>query len=226
MQYHIARNGQQAGTFSEDEVRARLQSNEFSPADLCWTEGMTDWQPLGVRFADAMSQPSGTALNPYAPPQVAIVSERPASGLQLASHGDRLLAALLNVVFVILCLVPTTVLWVSHSGSMTDQVISQGVIVGVACLTTYVIYNAYLLSVRGQSLPKKIMGIRIVTHPDSDMPGAGKAFWMRGALNFVIANCVPLYGLVDLCFIFREDRRCIHDLIAGTQVVKGQPPGY
>ena len=34
----------------------------------------------------------------------------------------------------------------------------------------------------------------------------------------------PLFSLVNVCFIFREDRRCIHDLIAGTQVVNGQPP--
>ena len=29
-----------------------------------------------------------------------------------------------------------------------------------------------------------------------------------------------LFSIVDICFIFRDDRRCIHDLIAGTQVVK------
>lgn len=31
------------------------------------------------------------------------------------------------------------------------------------------------------------------------------------------------YALVDICFIFREDRRCLHDLLAGTRVVQGQP---
>ena len=34
-------------------------------------------------------------------------------------------------------------------------------------------------------------------------------------------SLVPFYRLVDILFIFREDRRCLHDLIAGTQVVVG-----
>jgi uncharacterized RDD family membrane protein YckC len=29
-----------------------------------------------------------------------------------------------------------------------------------------------------------------------------------------------LFSLVNVCFIFRDDRRCIHDLIADTIVVK------
>ena len=37
---------------------------------------------------------------------------------------------------------------------------------------------------------------------------------VNGLLGFI-----PLYGVVDILFIFREDRRCIHDLIAGTVVV-------
>jgi hypothetical protein len=29
----------------------------------------------------------------------------------------------------------------------------------------------------------------------------------------------PIYSIVDVLFIFRDDRRCIHDHIAGTRVV-------
>jgi len=39
-----------------------------------------------------------------------------------------------------------------------------------------------------------------------------------------ILGAVPMIGnvftIVNYCFIFRADRRCLHDLIAGTKVVK------
>jgi hypothetical protein len=36
---------------------------------------------------------------------------------------------------------------------------------------------------------------------------------------------VPFYGIIDPCLIFREDNRCVHDLLADTTVIDGQPPG-
>ena len=45
---------------------------------------------------------------------------------------------------------------------------------------------------------------------------------LRGLVNGLL-NIVPLYFLVDCGFIFREDRRCVHDMIAGTVVVVGHP---
>lgn len=234
MQYHIARNGQQAGTFSEDEVRARLRSNEFSPADLCWTEGMTDWQPLGVRFAHAAAQPAGAALNPYAPPQAAIMSNRGAAAGELASLGERLLAAILDGVAAMVLMVPLFIgvaLSADRSGSGAHEPppLALGLMgfTGLA-LIGLMIYNLVLLATRGQTIGKKWMSIRIVTHPDGANPGGVKTIVLRGLVNGLI-GAVPLFGpiyaLVDLGFIFREDRRCIHDLIAGTMVVKGQPPG-
>ncbi|MEA2700447.1 MAG: hypothetical protein QOI66_4718, partial [Myxococcales bacterium] len=45
---------------------------------------------------------------------------------------------------------------------------------------------------------------------------------LRGVVNGII-SAIPylggLYALVDALFIFRDDRRCIHDLIAGTRVI-------
>jgi uncharacterized RDD family membrane protein YckC len=31
------------------------------------------------------------------------------------------------------------------------------------------------------------------------------------------------YSIADVLFIFGKDRRCLHDLLAGTRVVQGQP---
>lgn len=39
--------------------------------------------------------------------------------------------------------------------------------------------------------------------------------WFKALLTIV-----PFYVLVDVLLIFREDKRCGHDLIAGTKVVK------
>jgi uncharacterized RDD family membrane protein YckC len=36
----------------------------------------------------------------------------------------------------------------------------------------------------------------------------------------VIPVVGPLLTLIDILFIFRSDRRCVHDLIADTQVLE------
>jgi hypothetical protein len=66
MTYHVARNNQQLGTFSKEDVAARYASGEILPTDLVWTEGMANWQPasqvLGAPVAPPplLSAPAGT----------------------------------------------------------------------------------------------------------------------------------------------------------------------
>lgn len=232
MQYHIARNGQQAGVFNEEEVRARLLRNEFSPTDLCWTEGMADWQPLSVRFAQTEpTLSSGDVINPYAPPQAGITVNRLSGSLELASLGDRLVAAILDAGVGVTCVIPMMVGWfIGDHNDQPPSPLALGLIgVSGLLLIGLTIYNLVLLATRGQTIGKKLKGIRIVTFPDGANPGGVKTILLRGFVNGLISG-VPylgtVYALVDICFIFREDRRCIHDLIAGTQVVKGQPPGF
>ena len=63
------------------------------------------------------------------------------------------------------------------------------------------------------------MNIRIVTHDREANGGFVTNVLLRTVLNWIIA-LVPFYALVDVLFIFRNDQRCIHDLIAGTKVIK------
>jgi membrane protease subunit (stomatin/prohibitin family) len=41
--YHVALNGQQAGPFTIEQMRAGLANGEMKPTDLVWTNGMAGW---------------------------------------------------------------------------------------------------------------------------------------------------------------------------------------
>jgi uncharacterized RDD family membrane protein YckC len=87
------------------------------------------------------------------------------------------------------------------------------------------IFQTYLLSTRGQTLGKRWMGIKIVKL-DGTAPGFVHAVLLRIFVNALIGS-IPkaggVYSLVDVLMIFRQDRRCAHDLIASTRVVKAEP---
>ena len=100
---------------------------------------------------------------------------------------------------------------------------SAGLVVfGFAMLVLFGV-QLWMLVTRGQTIGKRALGVRIVRFEDEVNPGFVKVFLLRAVVPAFI-GAVPylgvLFTLTDICFIFREDRRCLHDLIAGTKVVK------
>ena len=102
---------------------------------------------------------------------------------------------------------------------MTQQMPTAG---SIWLLIIFMVINSYLLVTKGQTLGKWMLGIRIV---DAASNGAATALNLLG-LRYVLVMLVQaipmigqLLGLIDALFIFRGDRRCVHDLIAGTKVV-------
>jgi uncharacterized RDD family membrane protein YckC len=87
--------------------------------------------------------------------------------------------------------------------------------------------QACLLSFRGQNIGMLLTGLRVVRYSDGRpagfLHGALLRFLAPVSLMF-IPGYVSFLGLMFLCvdyfFIFRADRRCVHDLIADTKVVK------
>jgi uncharacterized RDD family membrane protein YckC len=96
----------------------------------------------------------------------------------------------------------------------------SGVGMAIACLwwLGLIGYQVFLLATRGQTLGKKWMGIKVV-RTDGGPASAGSLIVMRFVVAQGILGAIPVYGLIDVLFIFRDDRRCVHDLIAGTKVV-------
>ena len=86
----------------------------------------------------------------------------------------------------------------------------------------FLLINGYLLAKQGQTVGKKIVGTRIVSADDGEILPVGKVIGLRYLPIFVIGQ-LPIIGsffsLLDALFIFRGDKRCIHDLIAGSKVV-------
>ncbi|PZO66328.1 MAG: RDD family protein [Pseudoxanthomonas suwonensis] len=161
--------------------------------------------------------------NPYSAPQSDVVLAQDGTH-QLAGRGIRLLAAIIDTVILLVIMVPLMLV-----GGYIDTVMSSGgqvpfftilmwTLIGFA---VFAVVQGFPLNANGQTWGKRALGIRIVDL-QGNKPPLGKLLGLR-YLPLNVANAIPmvgpLLGLVNVLLIFRADRRCGHDLIAGTQVV-------
>lgn len=143
---------------------------------------------------------------------------------KLASRGKRLGGSLLDALISIVIIIP-----IMFATGIIDQItagqaisIRQTIFLFILGLAVFLIIHGYLLSKYGQTVGKKIVGTRIVGQDHGQVLPLGNIFFMR-VLPLSLVGQIPiigsLFGLADTLFIFRDDKRCIHDLIAGTVVV-------
>jgi uncharacterized RDD family membrane protein YckC len=74
------------------------------------------------------------------------------------------------------------------------------------------------MAATGQSLAKKYFNIKVVLSDGSPAP-LSTLILRRNILNGIL-SMIPLYGLVEVLFIFGENRQCLHDKMADTIVVE------
>ena len=165
-----------------------------------------------------------------------------ASAGELAGIGARTGAALVNAVFYFLSLLPGSLLMSKALLEQNPQLAKGGVprledldLSGIlgnviwvwAGLVAALLLQALVLAVRGQNLGKLLVGVRVVRFETGAPAGFGRTVLLRFALPvgliFLLNVVFPLgllFLLVDYFFMFRADRRCLHDLLAGTIVVR------
>jgi uncharacterized RDD family membrane protein YckC len=160
--------------------------------------------------------------NPYAPPgsQVDDVYE-PTITLELAGRGARLGAYLLDQLIAgVMVGGPYLIAAIAAAlagGDASVPILVAGGILSCVGLIVWIWMTARGVAETGQSIAKKLLAIRVV-RSDGSPATLGRIFWLRNVVNTLI-SFVPLYGVIDMLFIFAEDRQCLHDKLADTIVV-------
>lgn len=224
MQYHVAQNGIQSGPISESEVLAKLQSGALSATDLCWADGMTDWQPIGAKFSTptAFPAPAAVEINPYAPPVANLI--RPGNRIdELGYHPGfwwRFLAYFVdNIIMQVVATIVGLVIGYAASGmseGMAEGADGEGA--GVAILLAAVIavgfdwlYHSLMETSTYQgSVGKIICGIKV-----TDMNGQRISFGRATGRYFgkILSSLLLCIGYL-MC-IWTEQKQCLHDRMSG-----------
>jgi len=146
------------------------------------------------------------------------------NGQELSGRGRRIVATAIDVVLVpllavIIMLVTGTL---EHAEDFAGyRPVVTAILLG---MTSYLILNGWLLWKYGQTLGKKLLGIAIVMDVDQSKPSIVRLLFVRGLffplLYLIVVPWILVLPIIDQAFIFRKNRRCVHDLVAGTRVVR------
>lgn len=154
--------------------------------------------------------------------------------LQLATLLQRFLGALIDSLFQFALMIPGIVLMIvgmvmaieeeqrTGGPAQLSTVFIAGV--GILVFSGVLVFGIqiFLLAARSQTVGKYMMQTQIV-----DFETGQPADWIHTIILRIFVNgvlgaipCVGfIYSMADILFVFRDDRRCIHDLLASTTVI-------
>lgn len=242
MKYHLARGEEQLGTFSDLEVSSGLRDGRFKSSDLCWTDGMSDWQTLAARMREINPQEEQDAETDE-PVPFTVIKPEPSLQQGLATPGRRLLAKVIDwvmlltpMIIILLAMMdgvfeeeikavqedPAAVMEVLQRQMIKLQEAGNATLTAMSWLIMLLfVGNVVLLTMRGQSIGKWLCRICIV-RSDGSRAGFLRVVLVRWFLFAIIQSVQfigPILMMVDYGLVLRPDRRCLHDHAADTKVV-------
>ncbi len=156
------------------------------------------------------------AVNPYAAPKAALEDVQH-DAPDYASRWQRLGGSIIDSVI----LFATVMLGFMMASQSHNVAATSGVLVVIGALVVSGI-NLRLLYLHGATLGKRAVKIRIV-RADGTRASLARLVFLRGLPQWIVSVIpyVNLLGFVDILFIFGNERRCLHDYVADTIVIKG-----
>ena len=178
--------------------------------------------------------------NLYAPPQTSpelLAEDKIQLPIQLASRWARLGAVIIDgiilgiagigIAFVLSLLGSSLNLggaferffWANEE----NETFATTIISTTLDVALYLAINAYFLVKYGQTVGKKALSIQVVSRDTHQLLSPGKIIGIRYILTevfYIVPGIGSLFAFVDTLAIFSAEKRCIHDLMAGSIVIK------
>lgn len=171
------------------------------------------------------------ASNPYQPTSVLEPVSQGNGPDQLAARSTRFVAALVDGVIFLVAYFVAQFLFFLLMPIRLDQTVVLAIISTATVIGVQLALNGYLLITRGQSIGKLLFGTQIVSAKNGRLlPFVQviliRTFWtVPFSLALAILNAQVLYFvfglvvLVGILLIFGKNIRCLHDYLAGSNVV-------
>ena len=172
-------------------------------------------------FADLPTPSGPVSDNPYQSPTAAPAPiHRPlqSSHAMLASRSTRFFGALLDGILMLAGGIPGGILFFATMDNEAEPSVVGMLAMGAGVIAVAIV-NWVMIAQRGQSLAKRILGMRIIVRDTGESPGFLRGVLLRIWVPAAINQACNLFSLVDALWIFGDERRCLHDLIAGTIVI-------
>jgi uncharacterized RDD family membrane protein YckC len=106
---------------------------------------------------------------------------------------------------------------------LRSMVGGPGTTITVLALIAWCIITAWLVAANGQSIGKRLVGIKVV-RTDGSRASFARIFLLRNVVNG-LPTLLPYVGwlyqlIIDPLMIYQDSRQCLHDKIADTIVVR------
>jgi uncharacterized RDD family membrane protein YckC len=238
-------DGKEYGPASAEQIRGWMKAGRANLDTKARAAGTEEWKRLGDHAEFAPPTDAPPVMTAFTPPEASSATPAVPSSNR-AEQGQRLLARIIDWIIEIICVIPGAVILGSEVIKLA-MTVSQGkepdfdqldvpkLILGGSILAfmslSLLVVQVWMLTVRGQTIGKRIVGIKVVK-ADGSAAGFVNGWLMRELLITAIGMAIsmipiigpimlrPAFHIVDWCLIFRDDQRCLHDQMAGTIVVK------
>jgi len=164
-------------------------------------------------------------FNPYQPPttdEPEPIARASDASVRLASLEQRWLAAMIDGLLAVLVVAPLQYHFGMFARAKAGISFWELTLWALIYFAVWLVENGYCLATNAQTIGKRVVGIRV-----DDIGGGRAALWKLVLVRNLPFSCVanlPAIGgvllLADTFLIFRKDRRCLHDHLAGTHVVR------
>lgn len=227
MQIYLARNNQQAGPYTLEQLNQMLASQQVLLTDLAWHEGMTEWKALGeltqgqLVYQPQIQTPSSNET-PFESNQNDVIRHvqvnTSKTQLVAAPMGKRISAKMIDLGLLIIPQIIVTLLFLPQD--LVQQATSFGVdeqikiahamrdsmpawvpiLLLVYTLGLLFIQN-FLIARSGQSIGKKIFNLQIVDIKTEKLPGQFRGFFIRSFLFIIISQLISVLPLLVIIFV-------------------------